>query len=97
MNSVGQSSALLLHVNQAVLRKNTATGERNPPIIVRRKSKSVQPTYCHTADLMVDGHKIGSLVYQPDQPLSCGARLWLELDPEKVEVVQHVWEKSNEQ
>jgi hypothetical protein len=38
--------------------------------------------YCHEVDLYVDGQMIGSVVYRPDDPLSCGARCWIELHHE---------------
>lgn len=30
------------------------------------------------ADIIVDGKIVASVVYRPDKPLSCGARVWIE-------------------
>src|SRR4051812_12068434 len=92
MSAKKSKSPIVIHVNQFTIKRNLSSGARNPPLIVRRKTKSAKPTYCHTADLLVNNQKIGSLVQQPDDPLDCGARIWLELGPTLVEVVQHVWD-----
>lgn len=70
----------LVHINQAVIRDNHKTGARNPPIIIRGKSRSKPTTYCHNADLVLNGVVVGTFKYSPDKPLDCGARLWFESD-----------------
>lgn len=70
-----------IHVNQHVIRKNTKTGEREPVLTVKQGRKN---RYAHT--VRIDGPS--QVVYRPDCPLSCGARVWIEtespvvLDPE---------------
>lgn len=66
-----------IHVNQHVIRSNKRHGSSEPPICIRT-SKGVQ--YC--SHVRIDGPS--ELVYSPDKPLSCGARLWIETRAEVV-------------
>jgi len=64
-----------IHVNMHVIRKNNKTGERNPVLTVKT-SKSNQ--YAH--EVSIEGPS--KVIYSPDKPLSCGARVWIETDSE---------------
>ena len=64
-----------IHVNRHLIRNNNQTGERNPVITVKT-SKSNQ--YAH--EVQIDGPS--KVIYSPDKPLSCGARVWIETDSE---------------
>jgi len=64
-----------IHVNMHVIRKNNKTGERNPVLTVKT-SKSNK--YAH--EVYIDGPS--KVIYSPDKPLSCGARVWIETDSE---------------
>jgi hypothetical protein len=60
-----------IHVNQHVIRRNTKTGELEPPLTVKTSRGNIV------------GHRVAiegasELVYMPDKPLSCGARVWVE-------------------
>jgi len=59
-----------IHVNQHQLRSNRKNGE-NEPVVT-----------CKTYGENVYGHRVsfegGEVVYSPDDPLSCGAVLWIE-------------------
>lgn len=62
-----------IHVNMHRIRRNAKyPGEDLIPVITVKTSKS--NTYGYTADIQ-GGSKV---VYRPDKPLSCGARLWIE-------------------
>jgi hypothetical protein len=68
-----------IHVNQHVIKHNNKTGERNPVLTVK-SYKSNQ--YGHS--VIINGPCI--LRYEPDAPLSCGARVWIETEaPVEVE------------
>jgi hypothetical protein len=61
----------VIHVNQHVIRSNNKTGAREPVLTVKdykqnRKAHQVE----------VDGPC--RIVYSPDKPLPCGARVWIE-------------------
>ena len=60
-----------IHVNQFVIRSNRRDGRRDPPIRVKTYRENVA---CHEAEILGPS----KLVYSPERPLSCGARLWLE-------------------
>ena len=61
----------IVHVNQHVIKKNQKTGERNPVLTVKTYKTNV---YAHEVVLKGDS----KVVYSPDKPLSCGARVWIE-------------------
>lgn len=61
-----------IHVNQHHIRANTKNGNTNLPIYtIKFKGKT------YTCDQF---QTVGNLLsrYEPDNPLSCGARCWLE-------------------
>ena len=61
-----------------VLELNTQLfGERNPTITVKTYKTN---TYAHEVDILGPS----KVVYSPDKPLSCGARLWIETHSEVV-------------
>lgn len=64
-----------IHVNQHVIRRNAKTGERAPPLTVKRAGRSRR---AHS--VLVPGPSL--VVYRPDKPLSCGARCWVETECE---------------
>lgn len=60
-----------IHVNQHVIRRNRAQGETAPPLTVKMGREN------HKAD-RVEVYGPCSVVYRPDKPLDCGARVWIE-------------------
>jgi len=68
-----------IHINQHVIKANAKTGERNPVITVKGGGKN---DYAHT--VIINDHT--KVVYSPDKPLSCGAKVWIETT-EEVELV----------
>jgi hypothetical protein len=66
----------IIHVNQHVIRRNAKTGEQEPVLAVKTYKSSV---YAHEAVIKDDqGAVVARVVYSPDKPLSCGARVWIE-------------------
>lgn len=66
----------IIHVNQHVIRDNLKTGARNPVITVKNGKDN---TYAHAVDILDEhGTITARVVYSPDKPLSCGARVWIE-------------------
>jgi|TARA_R100001530_G_scaffold42958_1_gene32684 hypothetical protein len=61
----------IVHVNQHIIKQNQKTGERNPVLTVKTYKTNV---YAHEVVLKGDS----KVVYSPDKPLSCGARVWIE-------------------
>ena len=62
-----------IHVNQHNIRKNSKDSS-NLPVITIKTYKS--NTYGH--EVVIDGPS--RIVYSPDKPLSCGAKLWIETE-----------------
>ena len=62
-----------IHVNMHKVRANKKHGT-NEPVLTIKEGKS--NTYCHEVDILGPS----KLVYRPDKPLSCGARVWIETD-----------------
>ena len=76
----------IIHVNQHKIRSNHKTGAREPVLTVKTYKAN---DYAHEAVIRdVDGTEVARVVYSPDRPLSCGARVWIEtlLD---VELITH--------
>ena len=66
-----------IHINQHKIRSNHKTGEREPVITVKEGRSN---TYGHSVQIKGDS----TVVYSPDKPLSCGAKVWIETDAEVV-------------
>jgi hypothetical protein len=70
----------IVHVNQHIIRSNSKTGETEPVLTVKTHKDN---RYAHR--VLIDGPC--SVVYSPDKPLSCGAKVWIETYG-KVEVIE---------
>lgn len=66
-----------IHVDQHAIRRNRKLGTDDPPISVKTYRENVK---CESVE--IDGPS--RLVYRPDHPLSCGARLWIETRAEVI-------------
>ena len=65
----------VVHVNQHVIRSNHTTGSRDPVLTVKNYKSN---RYAH--EVVINGPC--RIVYSPDKPLSCGARVWIETESE---------------
>ena len=61
----------IIHVNQHVIKSNNKTGERKPVITVKTYKDNR-----YAKEVYVDGPC--KIIYRPDKPLSCGAKVWIE-------------------
>lgn len=66
-----------IHVNQHVIRKNSKTGEREPVLTVKSGRSNI---YAHEVHILGPS----TVIYSPDKPLSCGAKVWVETESEVV-------------
>ena len=64
-----------IHVNQHKIRSNKKHN-LNEPVITVKTSKS--NTYAHEVEVLGPS----KIIYSPDKPLSCGARVWIETEGE---------------
>lgn len=67
----------IVHVNQHVIKANVKNGANDPVLTVKTYKDN---RYAHEVEIQGPSR----LVYSPDKPLSCGARVWLETESEVV-------------
>lgn len=65
----------IIHVNQHVIKANAKNGT-NDPVLTVKTYKSNE--YCHEVEILGPS----KVIYSPDKPLSCGAKVWIETDSE---------------
>lgn len=63
-----------VHINRNTIGSNRKHGKNEPPIAIRRSGNDVE--YAHRVKLIGNAE----IVYSPDKPLHCGARVWIEAD-----------------
>jgi len=74
----------IIHVNQAVLKRNTKHGTDEPVLTVKTYKENC---YAHEAVIKTkEGIELARVVYSPHKPLSCGARVWIELETDSADV-----------
>ena len=66
-----------IHINQHLIRKNQKTGERNAVISCKTYKENI---YSNSVEILGPS----KVVYSPDKPLSCGARVWIETTSEVI-------------
>ena len=66
-----------IHVNQHVIKRNAKAGESEPVLTVKQGRKN---TYAHEVEILGPSR----VVYSPEKPLSCGAKVWVETESEVV-------------
>jgi ribosomal protein L1 len=66
-----------IHINQHKIRSNKKHN-LDEPVITVKTSKS--NNYAHSVEIKGPS----KIVYSPDKPLSCGAKVWIETESEVV-------------
>jgi|TARA_B100000073_G_scaffold262252_1_gene221957 hypothetical protein len=62
-----------IHVNQHKIRSNIKNNLREPVITVKTSKSNI---YAHEVDIKGPS----KVIYSPDKPLSCGAKVWIETE-----------------
>ena len=62
-----------IHINQHVIRANKKNGTNDPVITVKTSKRNI---YADRVEISGPSN----VVYSPDKPLSCGARVWIETE-----------------
>ena len=65
----------IIHVNQHIIKSNKKNKERKPVLTVKTYKSNIYAT-----NILIKGNS--KVVYNPDKPLSCGARVWIETQSE---------------
>ena len=74
----------IIHVNQHAVRRNIKAEVKEPVLTVKTYKSNTRAT---TASILDDnGNVVAQVVYRPADPLSCGARVWIETQNEVVTV-----------
>ncbi len=63
----------IVHVNQHIIKANAKHGMRDPVLTVKTYKDN---RYAHS--VRIDGPCV--VRYEPDCPLACGARVWIETE-----------------
>lgn len=70
----------IIHVNQHVIRANKKNGVENPVLTCKTYKENI---YAKEIEILDEGGSVvAKVVYSPDKPLSCGARVWIETQNE---------------
>ena len=62
-----------IHINRHKIRSNAKNGESVPVITVKTYRSNE-----YASNVRINGPS--EVVYSPDKPLSCGAKVWIEAD-----------------
>lgn len=71
----------VVHVNQHVIKANAKSGDRDPVLTVKTYKSN---TYAHAVEITGPCR----IVYSPDKPLSCGAKVWIETESEVIPILE---------
>jgi hypothetical protein len=63
-----------IHINSNTIRSNKKHGKQDPPITIRDGNRII----AYTTGVTIFGES--KVVYSPDKPLACGAKVWIETD-----------------
>jgi hypothetical protein len=80
----GARMKTIIHVNQHIIKANTKNGTDDPCLTVK-----TYKTNEYGKEVIIrddEGREVAKIVYRPHNPLSCGARCWIETQ-KSVEVV----------
>ena len=61
----------IIHVNQHVVKANKKNNANDPVLTIKTYKDNI---YAHEVDIKGDS----KVIYSPDKPLSCGAKVWIE-------------------
>lgn len=65
----------IIHINRNIIQSNAKHGKQEP---VCRVEENGKVTYCMEVIIKGPSH----MIYRPDKPRPCGAKLWIETDSE---------------
>lgn len=65
----------IIHVNQHKIKSNAKNKLNEPVLTIKTWNNSkYENVYCHEVE--IEGPS--KVIYSPDKPLNCGARVWIE-------------------
>ena len=78
-----------IHINQHVIKSNHKNNKKDPVITVKTYKSN---NYGHQVDILGPS----KVIYSPDKPLSCGAKVWIETDAEVITIPDIPFRKKGE-
>lgn len=67
----------IIHVNKHTIQSNNKHCKTDPPITIKTSKSN---TYAQKANICdKNGNVIASVIHSPNKPLSCGAKVWIEV------------------
>jgi hypothetical protein len=74
----------IIHVNQHVIRSNSKNGKEEPVLTCKTYKEN---KYAKEVEILdVEGRVVAKVIYSPNKPLSCGAKVWIETE-NKVNII----------
>jgi hypothetical protein len=74
----------IIHVNQHNVKSNSKSDCKKPVLTCKTYKSN---NYANEAIIYdKDNNEVARVVYRPDKPLSCGAKVWIETD-NRVEII----------
>jgi hypothetical protein len=67
-----------IHVDQHAIRANAKDGGSRPVITVKDYKANRKGACAEIRD--AEGNVVARVIYRPEHPLSCGARVWIETE-----------------
>jgi len=66
----------IIHVNQHIIKSNSKSEDKKPVITCKTYKSN---DYAKEVELLdANRNVIAKVIYSPDKPLSCGAKVWIE-------------------
>ena len=72
-------STKIIHINRNIIQSNAKHNKQDPVCRIQEGNKQ---RYC--MEFIINGPS--RLVYRPDKPLRCGAKLWIETESDIEEI-----------
>ena len=75
----------IIHVNRHKIKSNSKSGKREPVLTCKTYKSN---DYAHEAIIFgQDGKEAAKVIYSPNNPLKCGAKVWIETK-NKVDIIE---------
>ncbi len=65
----------IIHVNQHIIRANNKSEDNKPPLTIKTYKENRKGF-----EAEISGSS--RVIYRPDEPLACGAKVWIETESE---------------
>lgn len=74
----------IVHVNQFVIKSNLKNKKTDPVLTVKNYKENRYAQEVVIKDK--SGNIVGKIIYSPEKPLSCGARVWIEFYSDHIDL-----------